>query len=196
LQSHLTYEEEVWWAKSMIGGYSEAFAFMSGVHAAHGYYDKKLECLVKGIEAGSPSAMLVYSELETIKIVERIYWLGQAWLAPFSKGDQFLNSLVVWHATPDHPNVTEGFVYGYIIDGLDKGKFNNKLQRNDANREITAISEAHQIYQKMCNNCKEAVNAWCLAGRRVGVVKDIIRLIGKMVWRSRDQPQWYLNESI
>jgi hypothetical protein len=192
------HEEYNWWMKSMTGGYSTAFSLM--IDRKQGDRNEQLECILKGIEAGSSTAMLAaaYSPLTFVDTPERIYWQGQNWLLPFGRSDDFMNTLISWHSLfiKDSYQITEGFVYGYIIDGLDKGEF-KKLQRGDASTKgVRATLTAHQLYKTMCKNTRLAMETWCLVGKRLGVVKDIIRLIVKIVWRSRDQPQWYSNDLI
>jgi hypothetical protein len=75
------------------------------------------------------------------------------------------------------------FVISYII---------NEYQRMDPSDIITTqrgcfenIEQVYKVawfYPAICQRARLAVDAWSLVGRRLGVSKDIRRLIGQMVW--------------
>jgi len=51
-------------------------------------------------------------------------------------------------------------------------------------QDIAAVAE--QRYEKV----RSAAMTWMLVARRVGVVKDVARLIGEEVWSSREDVAW------
>ena len=49
---------------------------------------------------------------------------------------------------------------------------------------VAAVAE--QRYEKV----RSAAMTWMLVARRVGVVKDVARLIGEEIWSSREDVAW------
>jgi hypothetical protein len=52
---------------------------------------------------------------------------------------------------------------------------------------IGPANQAIAFYKSQLDACRKAIFAWSLVGIRLGVVKDIRIVIGKLVWDTRDQ---------
>jgi hypothetical protein len=171
-------------------GYSEAFYGVSRICRNLGRYDESSRYLTKAIQLGSLNAIIEYGRYRVSDRCARIYWRGQEWLNKLtSTSVPFITDLVNWYR--DSINAQEGFIYGHIISLVDPQTIQHLKENKEIARVLPAILEAQTVYQTMINNAKAAIRWWSLVGLRNGVVKDIRLLIAKMVWASRDQPQWY-----
>jgi hypothetical protein len=47
---------------------------------------------------------------------------------------------------------------------------------------INAASRAIEVFKIMSKNARRAVDAWSIVGIRFGVVKDVRKLIAKLIW--------------
>jgi hypothetical protein len=179
--------------KSMQGGYSEAFTVMARVYALQKRPIERKQCLITGIAAGSPESMMGYARLDDTEIRHRIYWLGRNWLEMTYKPHDFTILCSSWQLNYDNHEsyYSRGFVYGSIFNQLPAWR------RRDMSKDLTkhgiyeSLSCAHEVYLKMCRHTSVAVYAWLIVGRRIGVVKDVSKIIGKLVWHSRDHSEWY-----
>lgn len=190
-------EEIQWLMKSMQGGYTEAFIKLTELYVTtNDSLSEAIAYSAKGIEAGSAEAMLRYSQLASLTPREKLYWHGRAWLEGAPDTRNFLlrgrPRLKSQNDALSNYQIQLNFVYGHILERAraDKEKFDSEfwsLAECD-----DGVSRALRVYNSMCHNSKEAVHAWCLIGKRLRVVKDMIRMIAKLIWRSRDQAQWFI----
>lgn len=49
---------------------------------------------------------------------------------------------------------------------------------------------AVQFVDKQIDACKAAMKSWCLVGIRLGVVKDVRKLIAELIWRAREEGEY------
>jgi hypothetical protein len=175
---------------SMNAGYNEAFYWLSTMYEDRRQIAKAEEYLVKAIQLGSLNAIAAYSRSWGLKTFERIYWRGQEWLEKWTDPSvNFVSAIVNWHL--NSVNAQEGFVYGHIVSLVDPRTIKNFEKNKEACKILPAILAAQKVHQTMVNNTKVAIQSWSLVGLRYSVVKDIRLLTAKMVWASRDQPEWY-----
>lgn len=189
-------EEISWLLKSMHGGYSEAFNRLAEIYDATNQRNAAIEHLIRGIEMGSIEAMLLYGKISPITPREKIYWDGRAWLEKIHQVDYFTDDCRWWHADYAVDNsVSEGFIYGHIFERA--GRSFREGMRNDGidSKTYVAISAAHNMYIQMTSKTRQATYQWILIGKQLGVVKDIVNLISKLIWRSRDQVRWFASSS-
>lgn len=186
-------EEFSWLSRSVSSGYSLAFAKLGELYDVIHQYDKMNDYLVKGIQAGSAEAMVLYSKVSAIDQRDQIYWLGRAWLEQIRQADEFTTDCRFWYADflVGDAGSDQGFIYGHIFERA--GKWRRKGMREDKKngKNYTALQAAHNLYIQMTSKTREATYEWILIGKELGVVKDIINLIARLVWRSRDQVQWF-----
>jgi hypothetical protein len=55
---------------------------------------------------------------------------------------------------------------------------------------VSSARTAIEFFEFQLNACRKAVDAWTLVGIRFKVVKDIRRLIGKMIWDARGEAEY------
>lgn len=42
----------------------------------------------------------------------------------------------------------------------------------------------------MCRHAARAIYAWIIVGKRLKIIKDVVGIIAKAIWRTRDQDEW------
>lgn len=183
--------------KSMAGGYSEAFVEAAADYIATARPIEAKHCLVKGIEAGSIKSMVAYAWQDDTNQLHRIYWLGRSWLERIYGPNNFIKLCMEWSTRPkDVTYGNRGFIYGQIFDRLDEDKRRRISDSRDHQEMYRVLTIAREVYLKMCQNASRATYAWLIAGKRLRVIKDVSKIIAKMVWGSRDTGEWYLGQDI
>lgn len=87
---------------------------------------------------------------------------------------------------------TNFFIYWKAIV---KRKFH--LMPGDDQQKREHIENVHKYYNACITNAKRATLAWLLcATKRLGICKDVARLIGKKIWRSRKNPDYWNWEKV
>jgi len=66
------------------------------------------------------------------------------------------------------------------------------LQKFTYNRESTQalLQEIAAVAEERYKKARSAAMTWMLVARRVGMVKDVARMIGEAVWSSREDVAW------
>ena len=52
---------------------------------------------------------------------------------------------------------------------------------------LESVREAVKFYETSCERTHMAINSWTIIARRNNLVRDLRRLIGEMIWKSRDE---------
>jgi hypothetical protein len=60
----------------------------------------------------------------------------------------------------------------------------------DFDQLVEPASVAVSFYDAQLHECRRAVNAWSIVGLRFGVVKDIRKLIGRLIWDAREEANY------
>ncbi len=82
------------------------------------------------------------------------------------------------------------FVIGRTLRGQIDEANRTLFNKPKLTREIDTAVRAFDFYKRQIDLCKKAVETWLLVGIRFGVVKDIRRLIGIMIWESRNDANY------
>jgi hypothetical protein len=92
---------------------------------------------------------------------------------------------VAWKCTPIF------FVKGVVIHNRRDQRtcfidFEGVYKNCEVSYDCIYIPDAHLLHKV----CKEAVFAWLIISRRLGLIKDVGRLIGQHVWMTREEREW------
>jgi hypothetical protein len=88
---------------------------------------------------------------------------------------------------PDRPSQAVFFIYWKAIV---KRKFS--LMPSDDKQKREHVKKVHEYYKACITNAKKSTLAWLLYAKRLGVCKDVARLIGRRIWRSRKEPDYWI----
>jgi hypothetical protein len=147
------------------------------------------------IELGHVDAMAGFGELLDRDDPQRFVWFGRA-AAAKKASYSFLMEMSFqvrnFSSGTGHANVV--FAIGRTL----KGHINNEKRTIFGNvkmfdARIGPANEALYFYEFQLRSYRKAVNSWTIVGLRNGVVKDIRKMIGKMIWDAREEAA-YLEE--
>jgi hypothetical protein len=60
-------------------------------------------------------------------------------------------------------------------------------ERPPSGATAEGVQEALDVYGKACGRARAAVGCWTMVARRLGVVRDVRRIIGEMLWAEQDR---------
>jgi hypothetical protein len=143
-------------------------------------------------ELGHPWAMVhlgyLLQSAQRWALWGRAALLGDSWhfLDSFADQIQFFNSglgsagvvFAIGKALHGHVNEEAGTIFE------DEGKFESL---------IGPAKQAIAFYQSQIKACRKAVDNWTLVGICFGVVKDVRKLIAKLIWDAREEALYKLN---
>jgi hypothetical protein len=143
---------------------------------------------VVAAELGHVRAMGCLGELLDKDDPQRFFWLGRA--AANGESDSFLNGMSI-----EMRNFNSGTGYAkvvFVIGRALKGHINNEKQAifgrdNNFDTYIGLAKQALYFYEFQLQSYRKAVDSWTFAGLRNNVVKDIRKMIGKMIWDAREE---------
>jgi|JI10StandDraft_1071094.scaffolds.fasta_scaffold633178_2 hypothetical protein len=122
----------------------------------------------------------------TANRLDKIKLLGQA-AARGAVFDELLHEV----STLDYEQRSVLFVLGRVFRGKFSTKFNSifgqKQLESQMKKYSPALVRVVEFYCDQMHACRQSVDAWTLVGLRFGVVKDIRKLIGKLIWDSREE---------
>jgi hypothetical protein len=90
--------------------------------------------------------------------------------------------------------LNEVFVIGRALRGhvdLEKRLIFGRTYEYDS--QILPAKQAIQFYKHQLQSYRRAVDSWTLVGIRNGVVKDMRKMIGNMIWDAREDAKYELN---
>jgi TPR repeat protein len=150
--------------------------------------EKAKENFLLASEAGHVSAMNLLEDLFDESDPQRWHWrsraaaLGASWnfLPNFAKQVELFNAgsgsasvlFAIGQALQGHVNERGGTIFN---DGRD---FNFRIVR---------AKQAIAFYKAQIKATKDAMHAWTQVGIRLKVVKDVRKLIAKLIWDSREE---------
>jgi hypothetical protein len=150
--------------------------------------DKAKENFLRASELGDVSAMIELSALLDCSDAQRWRWMGQgavlglSWLflAKFSEQVELFNS--------GSGSALAVFAIGRALQGhVNEGKkrvFNSGYNFGSC---IGLAKQAIAFYEAQIKATKDAMRAWSLVGIKLKVVKDVRKLIAKLIWDAREQ---------
>jgi hypothetical protein len=153
------------------------------------------ENFLAAAELGEFAGMYYYGLLLDKTDLQRFVWLGRA--APHLGGSNFFGEvngqmrnfmagtgsakvvLVIGRALKGQIAVDKRLVFGTITYEYDS--------------HIRLVKQALHFYNFQLQSYRRAVDSWTLVGIRLGVVKDLRKMIGDMIWGAREEAKYELN---
>jgi hypothetical protein len=184
-------EEKFGWAQKAAsqgerdGFYSVGWCFSVGEGCERNLQLAKEHYLIAA-ELGDVSAMREYSRLLDYLDLQRYVWLGRAFArVPLSKAVllEFVSVL----------NENNLGAFGGARRGMFLYVIGRALKKHIDAESVEGIHiegkaiEAVQFFQFQLQCARKAVDSWTVVGLRNKVVKDIRKLIGKMIWDAREE---------
>jgi hypothetical protein len=114
--------------------------------------------------------------------------LGSA--AANGNSDHFLDEMIF--QMRNFNNQTGNAKVVFAIGRALKGHVNNEMRTifGESRKFVARIGPANQafrFYEFQLQSYRKAVDSWAIVGLRNRVVKDIRRMIGKMIWDAREE---------
>jgi hypothetical protein len=183
---------DFWLDKALAGGYSEASAYKASMCEDVSDYQGEMYYLEQGILAASPACIMQYSTRERVPIVDRMYWSARAWAENIPRFGLFEGFCESWYnRCRPATYATETFIIGRVsYRHLRDATRMIEYPKPDNVSPIDRIKHAIELYQIMSDRTSDAIYSWSLAGKRLRVVKDIIGVISREIWQTRDQAEW------
>jgi hypothetical protein len=145
-------------------------------------------------ELGLVYSTVCFGELFDENDPQRFVWLGKA-----AARGQFVSFLVeMFDQIGDFRSGTGYANVVFAIGRALKGHINNEKRTifGEASRFDAYIRPANQalhFYEFQLQSYRKAVDSWTIVGLRNKVVKDIRKMIGKMIWDAREEAEHKLN---
>jgi hypothetical protein len=152
--------------------------------------DKAKENYLRASELGDVSAMIELGEVLDSADPERWRWWGQAaargdWSSTFSKA--FAKQVELFKSGSGSSAVVV-FAIGQKLHGRVDEVARTIFESNwDFDLRIGPAKQAITFYEAQIKATKDAMRAWTLVGVHYGVVKDVRKLIAKLIWDSREE---------
>lgn len=152
--------------------------------------EEGLNMLLEASKLGHAGAMGYFSRYsKTLTDLERWSWRAAA--AERCNSDELLNQLAS-EMSKFPRNAKIAFLIGRALDGnVDWAK--RRIFKNSTgfcSEVIGPATKALGFYFAQIDACRAAVNTWTVIARQFGVVKDIRRLIGQMIWDERAEAKY------
>lgn len=150
----------------------------------------------QGAELGNTKCMVHYGEMAfNVGEAEGYFWVGMAALHGsyglnyfYGRVVSFFEGVELQHW--DEIIRTKGnrivYVISYIINEHHHMNFyDTTATQRECSGNIENAYKVLWFYPAICQRARLAVDTWTLVGRRLGVSRDIRRMIGEMVWDLR-----------
>jgi hypothetical protein len=150
--------------------------------------EREKENFLVSTELGDATAMIGLGTLFDKDDPQRFVWHGR--VAANGGGGVFMPEMII-----QIRNFTSGIGHAKVIFASGqalKGRINNAdrtIFRSGYNFD-TYIGPANQVlhfYEFQLQSYRKAVDSWTIVGLRNKVVKDIRKMIGKMIWDAREE---------
>jgi TPR repeat protein len=189
-------EERFGWAeKSAAQGERDGFCnlgycYRNGI-ACEKDLERAKENFLVAAELGYVYGMVCVGELLDKNDPQRFVWFGRAAAngEPFSFLKEMRDQIRNFSSGTGLSNVM--FVIGRAL----KGHINNESRTLfgstwNFDAHIGPAKQALQFYEFQLQSCQKAVDSWTIVGLRNGVVRDIRKMIGKMIWDAREEASY------
>jgi hypothetical protein len=142
-------------------------------------------------EIGLLNAMICVGNLLGKDEPQRFFWFGRA--ASSGLSFSFLNEMR--HQIRNFNSGTGHAKVVFAIGRALKGHINNEARTLfgstwNFDAHIGPAKQALQFYEFQLQSCRKAVDSWTIVGLRNKVVRDIRKMIGKMVWDGRVEAKY------
>jgi hypothetical protein len=140
--------------------------------------------------------MIYLGELLDKNDPQRFVWLGRA--ASIGDSSEFLSEM-----SDQIRNFNSGTGYAKVVFAIGRAlkeriKSEERTIFGDSYNFDTWIGSAHQAFrfcefqlQFQLQSYRKAVDSWTIVGLRNKVVKEIRRMIGKMIWDAREEAAYF-----
>jgi hypothetical protein len=154
--------------------------------------DKAKEIFLRACELGHVLSMYLLGFLLDESDTQRWVWwgraaaLGNSWyfLSSFAKQVHLFNS--------GAGNGRVMFAMGRALQGHVNEEARTIFnQRYIFDSRIDPTKQAIAFYEVQIKATKDAMRAWTFVGIKLKVVKDVRKLIAKLIWDSREKKRWY-----
>ncbi len=141
-------------------------------------------------ELGNVLAMICFAS--SFDSTQRYVWFGKAAVCGYHSHFLYEMCLEINKFNSGFRRVNIIFAIGRVI----KGHIDNKNQSLFGKTFIVfsdtmnAANQALQIYDFQLQSYRKAVDTWTIIGKRYNVVKDIRKMIGEIIWKSRDDAKY------
>jgi hypothetical protein len=142
-------------------------------------------------ELGHVSAIFLMGEMLDEDDPLRFVWFGRAAASgdSFSFLTQMSNQMPKFSAGTGHGKVV--FVIGRALKGqVDNVKRTIFGKDYKFSTYISPSIQALHFYDFQLRSYRKAVDSWTIVGLRNKIVKDIRKLIGKMIWDAREDAEY------
>jgi hypothetical protein len=162
--------------------YRDGIACEEGVERAKEYF-------LVAAELGHVYAMIQFGKFFAKDDLQRFFWLGTA--AASGKSLHFLNEM-----SDQIRNFGSGTGYAkvvFVFGRALKGHINTEKRTifgQGYSSYIGPANHALRFYEFQLQSYRKAVESWTIIGLRNKVVKDIRKMIGKMIWESREEAKY------
>jgi hypothetical protein len=156
--------------------------------------DEAKESFLRASKLGHVSAMMRLGEILDASDPLRWRWWGRA----AALGDRwsfmsdFARQVEVFNSGCGSAAVVFAIgqaLYGHVIE--EKGTIFNDGSKFDS--RIGPAKKAIAVYEAQITATKDAMRAWTLVGIHFNVVKDVRKLIAKLIWDSREEALYNLS---
>jgi hypothetical protein len=172
------------------GFYQLGYCYLDGKGSERNPERAKENFLI-ATELGDMYAIVCVGEFFDKDDPQRFVWLGRG----AANGDSFsfLKEMVdqIHNINSETGHAKVVFVIGRAL----KGHINNEERTtfgSDHNfgAYIGPANQTLRFYEFQLQSYRKAVDSWTLVGRRNRVVKDIRKMIGKMIWDAREEAEY------
>jgi TPR repeat protein len=150
--------------------------------------DKAKECFLRAIEFGDVFAMEKLGVLLSVSDPQRWRWwgraaaLGNSWML-FT---QFAEQVYLFNSGSGSTAVM--FAIGQALQGHVNEELGTIFKtKSNFHFRIRPAKQAIAFYKAQIKATKDAMHAWTQVGIRWKVVKDVRKLIAKLIWDSREE---------
>jgi hypothetical protein len=155
------------------------------------------DCLLIASELGHLEAISFVGWMLDENDPQRFFWFGRAAVcsgdaAPFVR--EFSAQISDFMSGTGHANVV--FAIGRAlkghVDNEERTFFGRKYSPNSFAANVERANHALSFYEFQLQSYRKAVDYWTLVALRNSVVKDIRKMIGKIIWNAREEAKYLM----
>jgi TPR repeat protein len=180
--------------KSAAQGERDAFV-MLGFCYQHGEGCEKNVGMAKDCYSIAAELALVEGMCEVGKLFDksdqqRCFWFGRAAVSgsAFCFLVEMVKQIRTFNSGHGHANVV--FAIGRLLKGQIDSEMGTIFAKHAHFDYFRFANQALQFYEFQVESYRKAVVSWTIVGLKVGVVKDIRKMIGKMIWEAREEAKY------
>jgi hypothetical protein len=189
-----------WAIKAAVRGERDAFFWLAGCfEIGEGCVPdpaKERENYLIAARLGSVLSMCFYGELFKKTDPERYVWLAKA--AMRGVGEEIFSDIVEqvqdFERGQGHANVV--FAIGRAVKGCVNVEEIFGLSEPSDPQVIDCATRSVDFFEYQLKQYRKAVDTWTIIARRCGVVKDMRKLIGGLIWNAREEAEYAMDENI